>query len=242
LSTVDNQRSVLSRVVAVDWEDGAVMPYVVVSCAVSVDGFIDDAEPARLLLSDAADFDRVDGVRASCDAILVGATTLRRDDPRLRVRSPERQQERVARGLSPQPLKVTISGSGDLSPGLRFFSGGGAVVYTTSLGAGRLGDRDGVVDLGASVALPAVLADLAGRGVRRLMVEGGQSVLTRFLTEGLVDEIQLAVAPVLVGAVDAPRFVGPGRFPGGRMRVAEVRPVGDLVLIRYLLAPAAPSG
>jgi riboflavin-specific deaminase-like protein len=219
-----------------------VRPYVLLSCAMSVDGFIDDSSDERLLLSDPADFERVDGVRAESDAVLVGATTLRRDDPRLRVRSSERQQERIARGLSAQPLKVALSRSGDLPGGLRFWDGGETLVYTTEAGRNRLGARDDVVSLGERISLPRLLDDLAGRGVRRLMVEGGQSVLTQFLVEGLVDEIQLAVAPVLVGAVDAPRFVGPGRFPAGRMRVAEVRQVGDMVLIRYLLASAAASG
>lgn len=221
---------------------GAVRPYVVLSCAVSVDGFIDDTSDRRLLLSNELDFDRVDEVRAGSDAILVGATTLRRDDPRLRVRSEQRQRHRIEHGLAPHPVKVAVSGSGDLPAGLRFWDGGGTLVYTTDAGRRALADRAGVVSLGAEISLPRLLADLAGRGVARLLVEGGQSVHTQFLVEGLADEIQLAVAPLLVGDADAPRFVGPGRFPGGRMRVAEVRPVGDVVLIRYLLADDPASG
>ena len=61
-------------------------PYVLLSCATSIDGYIDDASEQRLLLSNDEDLDRVDAVRASCDAILVGAGTVRRDDPRLLVR------------------------------------------------------------------------------------------------------------------------------------------------------------
>ena len=58
-------------------------PYVLLSVAASIDGFIDDNTDQRLLLSNDADFDRVDAVRAGVDAILVGANTIRRDDPRL---------------------------------------------------------------------------------------------------------------------------------------------------------------
>jgi riboflavin biosynthesis pyrimidine reductase len=61
-------------------------PYVILSCAMSIDGYIDDTSPERLALSDEADFDRVDQVRADSDAIMVGAVTLRRDNPRLRVK------------------------------------------------------------------------------------------------------------------------------------------------------------
>ena len=60
-------------------------PYVLLSCGMSIDGYLDNASGKRLLLSNDADFDRVDDVRASCDAILVGAGTVRLDNPRLLV-------------------------------------------------------------------------------------------------------------------------------------------------------------
>jgi len=99
-------------------------PYVLLSVAASVDGYIDDATDTRLLLSDDADFDRVDEVRAGCDAILVGANTIRRDDPRLLVRSAERREQRQRRGLPEHPIKVTLTGSGDIAPSARFFTAG----------------------------------------------------------------------------------------------------------------------
>ena len=58
-------------------------PYTLLSCALSIDGYLGSATPRRLELSNDADFDRVDAVRASCDAILVGAATVRHDNPRL---------------------------------------------------------------------------------------------------------------------------------------------------------------
>ena len=61
-------------------------PYTLLSCGVSLDGYLDSADDERLILSNDADLDRVDGVRAGCDAILVGATTVRNDNPRLLVR------------------------------------------------------------------------------------------------------------------------------------------------------------
>lgn len=222
-------------------------PYVLLSCAMSLDGYIDDGRPERLRLSSPADFDRVDGVRATCDAILVGANTIRRDDPKLLIKSTERQQRRRARGLPAQLTKVTVTASGDLEPQARFFTTGDApkLVYAPS-GAvpellGRLGDTAQVVDSGEAVGLRGVLADLADRGVRRLMVEGGGSVHTWFLAEGLVDEIQLVVAPFLIGDPSAPRFVHPGVFPQGPghpLRLAETTRIGDLALLRYLVRPA----
>ena len=99
-------------------------PYVIVSCATSADGYLDDASPRRLILSGPADLDRVDEVRAGCDAILVGAGTIRRDNPRLLVRDPRRRARRAARGLPEHPARVTVTATGDLDPGAPFFAPG----------------------------------------------------------------------------------------------------------------------
>ncbi|GHH81945.1 hypothetical protein GCM10018781_65630 [Kitasatospora indigofera] len=222
-------------------------PYVLLSAAMSLDGHLDDASPERLLLSNPADFDRVDAERADSDAVLIGGNTLRADNPRLLVNDPARRAARVAAGRPAYPLKVTLSASGALDPGLRFWHTGGAkVAYTTDDGARRLRPAlDGLADvvaLGAEAGLGAVLDDLGARGVRRLMVEGGGSVHTQFLAQGLADELQLVLAPLLVGQAAAPRFVNPAAFPGGparRMRLLEARTVGDVVLLRY--APKEPA-
>jgi len=228
-------------------ENPLATPYVLLSCAMSVDGYIDDTSAERLLLSNAEDFDRVDAVRADSDAILVGASTLRRDNPRLLVNSAERRAARVARGRTEHPLKVTVTGTGDLDPGLNFWqSGGGKAVYCPDGVVAKvretLGDLATVVGTGDRLDLPGMLADLARRGIGRLMVEGGSSIHTQFLASGLADEIHLAVAPFFVGQPDAPRFVGPGTFANDlhhRMTLAEVRAVGDVALLRYL--PKAPA-
>ncbi|MGX5188794.1 dihydrofolate reductase family protein [Streptomyces avermitilis] len=219
-------------------------PYVLLSAAVSLDGFLDDTGPDRLLLSGPADFDRVDEVRAASDAILVGAGTLRTDNPRLLVYSAERRAARVAEGLPEYPLKVTVTASGDLDPDAQFWhTGGEKAVYTTDKGAERLrelGIAADVVAVGAALEWRAVLDHLGKvKGVRRLMVEGGGRVHTQLLQQGLADELQLAVAPLFVGEAQAPRMFGSGGYPPGRMRLVETRPVGDVVLMRYV--PTAPG-
>jgi 5-amino-6-(5-phosphoribosylamino)uracil reductase len=220
-------------------------PYVLLSCAVSIDGFLDDTSEQRLLLSNDEDFDRVDAVRAEADAILVGAATIRRDNPRLLVRSAERRQARAARGKPDNPIKVTISGSGDLDPQAKFFTTGDVdkLVYSATSNVdkatARLSGVATVVDAGDPIDLHRVLANLHARGVQRLMVEGGASIHTQFLAAGLADEIHLVVAPFFVGDVAAPRFVNPMSFVAGpdrRMHLAEARQIGDCVLLRYLPA------
>lgn len=211
-------------------------PYVLLSCAMSVDGYIDDASDDLLVLSNDEDWDRVDEVRASCDAILVGANTIRKDNPRLLVRSAQRRATRSAEGRSENPIKVTITTSGHLAGDRNFFTMGDTtkLVYAPTSVAMGLAETLGpcATVLGAD-DLPAVLADLAARGVRRLMVEGGTSMHTQFLTRGLADELQLVVAPLFIGDERAPRFVA--GLPATRMRLAEVRRLGEVVLLRYLL-------
>jgi len=219
----------------------ATRPFVLLSVATSVDGHIDDTTPNRLLLSNPADFDRVDQVRADSDAILIGGNTLRSDNPRLLVNSEQRRAARVAAGKPEYPLKVTISASGDLSRDLKFWHfGGEKVVYTTDSATAKLREElDGLADVvstGDSVDFGALLDDLATRGVERLMVEGGGQIHTQFLSQGLADEIQLAVAPLVVGDAAAPRFLHPANYPGGstrRMRLLGTEAVGDVVLLRY---------
>ena len=221
-------------------------PYTLLSCSISMDGYLDNASAGRLQLSNAADFDRVDAERAACDAILVGAGTIRDDDPRLLVRSADRRAGRVARGHPPSPTKVTVTRGAPLDPDAAFFrvGDGEKLVYCPSGAAAivrqRLGDVATVVDGGEPVTLRRVTEDLHTRGVRRLMVEGGGSVLTQFLTEDLADERQLVVAPVFVGDSRAQRFVGDGGFPwseGHRAALADVRQIGDVALLRYALSP-----
>ena len=220
-------------------------PYTLLSCSMSLDGYLDSTSVRRLALSNEADFDRVDAVRAGCDAILVGATTIRHDDPRLIVKSAARQADRLARGLTSSPAKVTLTRSGELDPDAQFFRTGEAdrLVYCPSAVAvtlrPRLGSLATVVDAGPKVDLHWMSEHLSERGINRLMVEGGSTINTAFLTEDLVDELHLVVAPFFVGDPLARRFVEAGEFPWSaqrRARLAEVRPIGDVVLLRYALS------
>jgi 5-amino-6-(5-phosphoribosylamino)uracil reductase len=224
-------------------------PYVLLSCCLSLDGYLDDAAGERLVLSNPADLDRVDEVRAGCDAILVGAGTVRADNPRLVVRGAQRRARRRALGEASTPLKVTLTATGDLDPAARLFGEPGETfVLTASSAFARtresLRGRATVLDAGPNPSMADVLAILHGHGVRRLMVEGGRTLLTQLLSAGLADELQLALAPLFVGDSRAPRFVADGRFPWDadhRARLNEVRQLGDVVLLRYLLTDRQPA-
>src|SRR6202007_255047 len=100
----------------------------------SIRGYLSSASPRRLEMANEADFDRVDAVRASCDAILVGAGTVRNDNPRLLVRSQTRRDERMARWFGPTPIKVTVTERVELDACADFFTTGDTekLVYCAS--------------------------------------------------------------------------------------------------------------
>jgi 5-amino-6-(5-phosphoribosylamino)uracil reductase len=135
-----------------------------------------------------------------------------------------------------------VTQSGNFDPNLLFWhTGGDKLVYTVDTVVDVVRDRlDGladVVSLGSDIDFHRLLDDLGERGIGRLMVEGGGHIHTALLSAGLADEIHMAIAPLVVGQSDAPRFLHPAAYPGGpthRMRLADARTIGDIVLIRYL--------
>ena len=219
-------------------------PYTIVSCAVSVDGYLDDASPDRLILSGPEDLDEVDELRARSDAILVGAGTIRADNPRLLIRDPVRAAAREAAGKPPHPLRVTVTATGDLDQAARFFTGPGTpLVYATSAGVRtarkNVTDKAVVIDAGAQPYLAAVLADLySERMVLTLLAEGGARILRDFLAANLVDELRLAIAPFFVADPAAPRFALPAPYPhtaANPMTLVSVRRVGEVAVHHYRL-------
>ncbi len=181
---------------------------VILSAAVTADGYMDDNTSDRLVISTAGDWAAVHALRASCDAIMVGAETLRRDNPSLGLRDEGARSRRVAEGLRPDITKVTVTASGNLDAGLRFFTAGDAdrVVFSTR----PLPELEGaaeVVVMPGGITPAALVTALERRGIRRLMVEGGARILHMFLDSGLADEFRLAVNPSLtVGERGVARF------------------------------------
>ncbi len=220
-------------------------PYTLLSCAVSVDGCLDDASPERLVLSGPEDLDEVDQLRAAADAILVGAGTIRADNPRLLVRDPARVVRRTAAGLPPHPLRVTVTATGDLDPAALFFAarGGASLVYCAApaltAAQARLGGVAEVIDAGDPPSLVRVFEDLySERKVATLLVEGGARILRDALADDLADELRLAVAPFFVGDPAAPRFGLPAAYPhapANPMALADVRRLGDVAVLHFWL-------
>lgn len=171
---------------------------VTLSFATTADGFLDDRSPRRLMISTPEDWAAVMQLRASCDAILVGAATLRRDNPALLLRDDAARERRREAGMRPDLTKVTLTRSGELDPALRFFTEGDAerYVFAPQPLPGLDGRADAVVCDGA-VTAARIVTELEKRGIEHLLVEGGAEVLRMFLREGMADTVRRAVNPQL---------------------------------------------
>jgi 2,5-diamino-6-(ribosylamino)-4(3H)-pyrimidinone 5'-phosphate reductase len=187
-------------------------PFVFINVAMTADGKIDTFERRGAAISSQRDKERVDRLRASADAIMVGGRTLIDEDPKLTVKSDMLREERAARGLSPNPMKVGIVTKANIKADSNFLNAGPAdiVIFTTHqtskehlarLKAQRV---DVYVDDADKVYLQGALAILKELGVERLMVEGGSTLNFELIRLGLVDEVTAYVAPMIFGGESAP--------------------------------------
>lgn len=178
---------------------------------------------------------------------MVGGKTLLSEDPRLSVKSPSLRAERAGQGKPENPIKVAVVSAADLPEKSRFLHEGNAqvILFTT-----RRTHEEQVTRLAAAgaevyvlgetrVDLPAALRLLYEQGVRRLMVEGGGTLVGELFRLGLVDELYLYVAPLIFGGATAPTLAdGPGLDAAAaaqlRLRNFAVEPDGG-VLIHYLV-------
>ena len=172
------------------------------SCAVSADGFLDDRSEKRLVLSTSRDLSAVHLLRAEMDAIMVGAETVRQDNPSLITRSPECAKIRKKQGRAKHPIKVTVTSSGNLDPGAAFFTDGDCEKIVLAKGNAVL---DPSIELTATVIRfeddwwPALQAALIDRGGSALMIEGGANLIHQALDARIADHWRIAVADKTLG-------------------------------------------
>jgi len=221
--------------------------HVLLNAAVSADGKLAPSSRRRVRLGSARDLARLDRIRASCDAILIGAGTLRAEDPPLQVRSPALIRARRREGRDLLLTTIVLSRGLDLPFSSRFFRDPAVprIIAAPAPAPRRklleARDHAEVFLAGrAGVDPRRLLALLADRGIRRLVVEGGGEIYGLFLRAGLVDEIHLTVCPLLLGGGTAPTlFDGEGfedpPFPA--LRLDLCRREGDEVYLRYTGAP-----
>jgi diaminohydroxyphosphoribosylaminopyrimidine deaminase/5-amino-6-(5-phosphoribosylamino)uracil reductase len=161
----------------------------------SIDARIATAAGHSHYINGAAGLAHLHRLRALVDAVVVGVGTALADDPQLTVR-------RVA---GPNPARVVIDPNGRLPPTAKLLVRDGVRRLVLTSERARLAHRADieVVRLplaGGQFAPAAMLAALAARGLRRILIEGGADTVSRFLAAGCLDRLHVVIAPIIIGA------------------------------------------
>jgi 2,5-diamino-6-(ribosylamino)-4(3H)-pyrimidinone 5'-phosphate reductase len=206
-------------------------PFVSMNMAMTADGKITSALREEPGFTSPRDRKTMDRLRAEADAVLVGAGTLRADDPRLEVRDPEMKAHRRALGKPDGLIHILVTSSAKLDPGSNFFSEGSRaeriVATVEDAPADRLARLNTVAEVWTAgvgrVDLRELLGRLKARGIERLLVEGGGELNWGFVRDDLLDELYVTIAPSILGGRDAPTLCeGDGFTMAARRRLRLV--------------------
>ncbi len=211
----------------------------------TLDGKIAGRDRADFSLGSKADRLEMDRLRACADVVVWGGQTLRTARHPARVREESLVSERVERGLPPHPANAVITKSGDFPKNLPWFANDEIerFIFTAPEGARRLEEAHTgnarIVVLDEAESLPEqVLAYFSERGMKRVLLEGGGSLVWEFARH--IDAFHVTLTPWLAGGASAPTLMdGPG-FPSGEflgLTLVEVRREGDELFLRYARKP-----
>jgi len=219
-------------------------PFVIVNMAMSADGKISTSERRQVRISGIEDFRRVDRLKAESDAVMVGVGTILADNPSLTVKSPDHRKTRVDAGLPENPVRVIVDSEARTPPDADILQKGeGARIIAVSERAHpdarkSLSRWGAVITAGTDrVDLTFLLARLHERGIRRLMVEGGGTLVWSLIRAGAVDEFSIFVGDMIIGGsaaptpVDGDGYVSEDDFP--RLRLLEATPMDGGIHLRW---------
>lgn len=211
------------------------LPFVTLKLAMSLDGKIATSTGESKWISGERARQWIHSLRSEVDAVMVGVGTVRADDPLL-----------TTHGRGRNPVRVIVDSrlSLPLSAQVLSTEGGSRTIVATTPSAQKekirkleakgvhvitLPDKAGLVDL------PALMAWLGKEGVMSLLIEGGATIASSAVREGLVDKVLFIVAPLLIGGQDAKSVIG-GRSPESlkdaiRLKDIRVRRIGEDLVI-----------
>jgi len=218
-------------------------PFVVATFAMTVDGKVTTRNLTPVDFTSREDKLHLFRQRALADAVLLGHTSLKRDNVRLGVPS-ELQEARIKRGQSRAPLRVIVSNEGRIDERLKIFQSEISPILVFSTNRMPRKKREALskkatlhLANGEQVNLRAMLETLRTKyNVRRLACEGGPTLFRSLLERGLIDQLNLTVAPYMFGGAKAPTLTGLSRefLPASvHCALIDMRTIRDECFLTY---------
>jgi riboflavin-specific deaminase-like protein len=219
-------------------------PFVTANFALTWDARISTRRGTPADFSSKRDKRRLVEIRADCDAVLASVKTIASDNMTMGLPDDALREARVRRRQSAYPLRVLLTNTGRIDPGLRIFEKDFSpiVIFSTTRMPARIRaalatHADLWLHETPAVNLPAMMATLrADYGVKRLVCEGGAQVFRSLLGAGLIDEIHLTFCPRIFGGKDAPTLTGIAEdfLPrSAELKLREMKVEADECFLRY---------
>ena len=189
-------------------------PFTFINSAMSADGKISTKERKQVRISGDMDFDRMDELRATSDAIMVGIGTIIADNPSLTVKSKKRKEMRKNKDQEDNPVRIVVDSYARIPIDADIFKkGDGKRIIAVSKLAPQekiqiLKKIATVIVIGEKkVNLSELVIHLKKMGINRLMIEGGATLNYGMLSNGLVDEIYTFIGNMIIGGITSPTLV-----------------------------------
>jgi 2,5-diamino-6-(ribosylamino)-4(3H)-pyrimidinone 5'-phosphate reductase len=209
-------------------------PYVVINCAMSADGKIASPSGKQMRISCDEDIKRMYELRNKCDAILVGINTVLTDNPKLTVK------EKYVKNPK-QPIRLVLD-TNCKTPVDSLVVNDVAKTYiiTGKQCDKNYGDNVEVIvcdtDKDGLINLEKLMGILYNRDIKKLMVEGGGTVIWNFLKSGFVDDFYVYVGPMIIGGKDTPTIAGGNKIDeNSNLKIVETKTIGPGTLLHYRL-------
>jgi 2,5-diamino-6-(ribosylamino)-4(3H)-pyrimidinone 5'-phosphate reductase len=219
-------------------------PHVIVNTAMSADGKLSTRERRQVKISGAQDFNRVDRLKAGSDAVMVGIGTVLADDPSLTVKGEECRNNRAERGVDIHPVRIVVDSHARTPVTAKVLhkeAGKRIIAVAKQADARKVAELEKFATVIAfgdeQVDLKLLMEELGRRGIRRIMVEGGGTLIAGLVAAGLVDEIYTFIGNIIIGGKDAPTLAdGPGFVNESdfcRLTLLEARKIEQGVLLHW---------
>tara|TARA_Y100000994_G_scaffold157324_1_gene128908 strand:- start:238 stop:873 length:636 start_codon:yes stop_codon:yes gene_type:complete len=204
---------------------------IVINCAMSADGKIALPDRSQIRLSNKEDMERVNKLRKESDAILVGIGTVIEDNPRLIIKN--------NKNLSTNPVRVVLDTNGRTPINSNVLDDKSrTIIAVGNHFAGEIPGNSEVIKCGdEQIDIELLMEKLYEKGLKNILVEGGENVLWSFLNQNLFDEINIFVASLIVGGAKTPTVAGGSGFTNKidtlQLKLKEAEKIGNGILLKY---------